>query len=209
MAERDPDGGFTLVELMFAVAVTIILAAIAVPRAAGYLRQANLEAAKPYLAEIAARERAFMVETGQYCCTAGNLNENTLGSGLGINLTGTGDFCFVVICQNSALCQSVSGSGFISASSGQAPDFEVWAILQDGVAGTDAGPGNTSCTPAVGKTAPSGFVANATSSSAARGGQVVALRYPPPLTGLGSNGTYHAVPMQWRDGITLSDAMLP
>ena len=196
-------------ELMVAVTGAIILAAVAVPRASGYLRQAHLEAAKPFLAELAARERAFMVENGQYCCSVGNLNENSLSSGLGVSLAGAGDFCFVVICQSSTLCQSVSGSGFISASSGQAPDFEVWAILQDGFGPTDAGPGSTTCTPSTGKVAPTGFVANSTGTSAARGGQTVVLRYPAPLNGLGTTGTYHAVPYQWRDGVTLSDAMTP
>lgn len=209
MAELHSEGGFTLVELMVAVAGVIILAAVAIPQASGYLRQARLEAAKPYLAEIAARERAFMVETGRYCCTAGNLDENALAVGLGINLAGIGDFCFVVVCQSSLLCQAVSGPGFISTSSGPAPDFEVWGILQDGAGTANAGPGGTSCTPALNKVAPSGFVASATSNSATRGGRVVVLRYPPPSTGLGTTGAYHAVPLQWRDGITSSDAMLP
>ena len=206
---RRNEDGFTLIELMTTIACAAILAAIAVPRLSGYVRQARLEAAKPYLAQIAARERMYKIETGSYCCTASGTNENTLVSGLGVTLADTGDFCFVFVCQSSSLCQSTSGPGFIATPSGTAPDFEVWAILQDTASGTNQGPGSTTCTPATGKAAASGFVALSTSGGAGRGGQVVVLRYPPPLNGLGANGTYHAVPMDWRDGFTVSDAMSP
>ena len=194
---------------MATIVCVTVLAATATPRLSGYIRQSRLEAAKPYLAQIAARQRMYRIESGQYCCTTSGLNENNLIAGLGVTLADTGDFCFVFICQSTTLCQSVSGPGFISATAGTAPDFEVWAILQDGAGTTDSGPGGTACTPATGKAGGTGFVAASGSASAGRGGQVVALRYAPPVNGLGGNGTYHAVPMDWRDGITASDAMSP
>ena len=211
MARRSCEAGFTLIELMVTVSCIAILAAIAVPRVSGYVRQARLDAAKPYLAQIAARQRMYKAENGQYCCTTGSLNENTLISSLGVSLADNGDFCFVFICQSTSLCQATSGAGFIapSGSPATAPDFEVWAILQDGTAPEDPGPGGTACTPATGKATGTGFVAAAGSTGAGRGGQVVALRYPPPLNGLGAAGTYHAVPMDWHDGLTVSDAMSP
>ena len=208
MTRRSSEAGFTLLELMAAIVCITVLAAIATPHLSGYIRQSRLEAAKPYLAQIAARERMYKIENGQYCCTTSGLSENALVAGLGVTLADIGDFCFVFICQSTTLCQSVSGPGFISASA-NAPDFEVWAILQDGISGTDPGPGGTACTPATGKAAGTGFVAAAGSASAGRGGQAVVLRYPSPVNGIGANGTYHAVVMDWRDGITASDAMSP
>ena len=209
LSRRSSEAGFTLLELMATIVCITVLAAIATPRLAGTIRQSRLEAAKPYLAQIAARQRMYKIESGQYCCTTSALNENNLVAGLGVTLADVGDFCFVFICQSATLCQSVSGPGFLSASTGTAPDFEVWAILQDGVGAEDPGPGSTACTPATGKVSGTGFVAASGSTGAGRGGQVVALRYPPPVNGLGANGTYHAVPLDWRDGITISDAMSP
>ena len=209
---RRSEDGFTLIELMATIVCMATLATIAVPRMSGYIRQTRLDSAKPYLAQIAARERMFKTENGSYCCTASGLNENTLVSNLGVVLADNGDFCFVFICQNSSICQSTSGPGFITSTTGPgatAPDFEVWAILQDSVSGTDNGPGSTACTPATNKVAGTGFVAASTSGSAGRGGQVVVLRYPPPTNGLGSVGAYHAVLMDWRDGFSISDAMSP
>ena len=208
MTRRSSEAGFTLLELMATIVCITVLAAVAVPRLSGYVRQSRLEAAKPYLAQIAARERMFKIESGQYCCTTSGTSENNLVAGLGVTLADIGDFCFVFICQSTTLCQSVSGPGFVSASA-SAPDFEVWAILQDGVGSADPGPGGTVCTPATGKAAGTGFVAAAGSAGAGRAGQVVVLRYPPATNGLGASGTYHAVPMDWRDGVTVSDAMSP
>ena len=193
---------------MASIVCITVLAATATPRLSGYIRQSRLEAAKPYLAQVAARERMYRIENGQYCCTTSGLAENNLTAGLGVTLADIGDFCFVFICQSNTLCQSASGPGFISPSA-NAPDFEVWAILQDGLGSPNPGPGGAACMPATSKAAGTGFVAAAGSAGAGRGGQAVVLRYPPPANGLGANGTYHAVPTDWRDGVTVSDAMSP
>lgn len=209
------DAGFTLVELMVTVTCILVLSALAVPKFSGYIRQARLEAAKPYLMQIAARQRMFKLEIGQYCCTNSgsnsNSNENTLATNLGVSLGDVGDFCFVFICQSSTLCQSTSGTGFIT-SSGTAPDFEVWGILQDASGTTASGPGGTSCTPSTAKIAATGWIAPSGSTSAGRAGQVVVLRYPPPLNGQGNTGSFSphtGLTFNWMDGFSISDAMFP
>lgn len=212
---RPSEGGFTLIEVMATVLCVTILAALAVPKMSGYIRQSRLEAAKPYLMQIAARQRMFKIENGQYCCTVSgsntNTNENTLTASLGVTLSDIGDFCFVFVCRSTTLCQSTSGPGFITAS-GTAPEFEVWAILQDASGGVAPGPGATSCTPATGKVAATGWVAPSTSTAAGRAGQAVVLRYPPPANGPGNAGAFSphtALTYSWTDGFSSTDAMFP
>ena len=200
------DAGFTLVELMVTIACAITIAAIAAPRFQSYLLQTRLEGAKPYLAQIAAKQRMAKIMTGTYCCSGYNLDETTLANGLGLNLADTGDFCFVFICQNATSCAQTSGPGFITPITGGSanqPEFEVWAILANGT-GQQTGPGSTKCTPVTGKANPTGWV---NASGAGSAGHVVVLRYPPPVNGPGSTGSYHGVTFNWRDGTSTSDAM--
>ncbi len=210
------ESGFTLVELMTTISCIMILAAIATPRMQGYFRQTHLADAKPYLAEIAEKERIYKITTGKYCCTAyTDFSEQTLSNGLSLSLYDASDFCFVFICNNSSLCEAPQASpSFIvpSNSSSSATEFEVWAILRDlSVIGPVQGPGNTSCTPVPTKTAPTGWVyPSSATTSAGRTGQVVVLRYPPPANSITvSQGIYHAVQFTWTDGFSVSDAMFP
>src|SRR3954454_4517689 len=140
--------GFTLIELMIVVTIIGILATIAVPIYRSYVRQAHLAEAKPYLLDIASKERSYKMRNGLYCCSAGNMSEANLTSGLSVNLNDTGNFCFVVICRDSALCGSTAGTNFISTSQGGDPtvEFEVWAILRATSTTTVAGPSSTTCT---------------------------------------------------------------
>src|ERR1700761_9066274 len=105
--------GFTLIELMIVVTIVGILTAIAVPAYRGYVRQAHLDEAKPYLLDIASKERSYKVRNGVYCCTTSTLNETTLTAGLNTDLNSTGNFCFVVICRDSSLCGSTTSTSFI------------------------------------------------------------------------------------------------
>jgi len=212
LKKRTLEAGFTLIEIMVTVSCIAILAAIAVPKTQSYLLHSRLESAKSYLAQVSARQRMYKITTGYYCCQGYNLDETTLVNGLGLNLADTGDYCFVFICQDNTLCQQTSGPGFIAPVQGgkaTQPDFEVWAILQNSAAVSAAGPGGTPCSPAAGKAVPIGWALASTSTAAGRAGQVVSLRYPPPVNGPGGTGSYHAVPFDWHDGMSVSDAMYP
>ncbi len=212
MKKTTSDAGFTLIELMVTVTCIAVIAAVSVPKFQGYLLQSRLESAKSYLAQISARQRMYKVTTGTYCCQGYNLAEDTLMSGLGLNLADNGDYCFVFICQDLTLCPQTSGAGFITPIAGgkaSQPEFEVWAILQNTAKPAASGPGLTSCSPATGKASPMGWVLPAGSASAGRAGQVVALRYPPPVNGLGGVGSFHVVTFDWHDGMSVSDAMVP
>ncbi len=207
------EAGFTLVELMVTVTCMVLLAATVVPRMSGYMLQGRLDTANAYLAQIAAKQRMFKITSGTYCCTTYKGDENVLVNGLGLNLADMGDYCFLFVCQDTTICPQATGPGFITAIPGgpaAQPDFEVWAILQTGTGpGNTAGPGSATCTPAAGKATSTGFAAASSSGQAGRAGQVVALRYPPPVNGLGSLGSYHAVTFNWHDGISKSDAQYP
>ena len=193
-----------------------IVAAIAAPKVQGYFLQARLGYAKPYLAEIAEKQRQYRIITGQYCCTGYNgTDENALSNALGVSLTNAGDFCFEFICNSTSVCASNPNttSFIVPPDPGTAtPDFEVWAVLRPpSGAGGVQGPGGANCTPAPSKATPTGWTnASTATSSAGRAGEVVVLRYPPPANGTSASpGTYHAVPFTWTLGFSLSDAMVP
>jgi general secretion pathway protein G len=58
--------GFTLIELMIAVAIIGILAAVVVPNFMGYLRRAKVSAAKTELKVLADSILNFNLDTGRY-----------------------------------------------------------------------------------------------------------------------------------------------
>ena len=72
---RRGEAGFTLMELMVVVTIIGILSAIAVPIYGNYVRDAQLNEAKPYLLDIASRERAYKYKNGVYCCSGGTFSE--------------------------------------------------------------------------------------------------------------------------------------
>jgi Tfp pilus assembly protein PilE len=207
------DRGYTIIELAIVVMCITVLAAMAVPRMSGYILQAHLDGAKPYLMELATKQRLYKIENGNYCCTAGTTDENTLNTSLGLSVANAGDFCVAFICRSSSICQSTVTNAFISpiANGVSQPDFEIWAILRSTTTGSVNGPGSLSCTPITGKQSPSGWVnASTATTSAGRSGEAVVLRYPPPTNGPdAAQGTYHGVTFNWLDGLSSTDAMYP
>lgn len=200
--------GFTLIELMIVVTVIGILAAIAIPVYRGYVREAHLNEAKPYLLDIASKERSYKVRNGVYCCSGGNMNETVLTTGLNLDLNSTGNFCFVVICRNSAICGSTNSTSFISTTQtgDPTPEFEVWAILRGTSTTTVSGPQGTTCTMSASKVTPTGWVSTS-STDAGREGRVVVYRYPAPPNRRDTVAGQDSVFFNWLEGLSESHAL--
>ncbi len=65
-----PTAGFTLIELMIAVVIVAILAAIVVPAYSGYIVRGKLTDATTALAELNARMEQFLADNRNYGTTA-------------------------------------------------------------------------------------------------------------------------------------------
>lgn len=63
------NGGFSLMELMIAVAIIGILAAMAIPAYREYLRRANQAAAKAVLMEVSSRQEQYLMKAGKFTCS--------------------------------------------------------------------------------------------------------------------------------------------
>ncbi len=68
--------GFTLIELMVAVAILSILMAIAVPSYQEYVRRANKSAAQQFMLDVANREAQYLLDARSYSNSLATLGLN-------------------------------------------------------------------------------------------------------------------------------------
>jgi type IV pilus assembly protein PilE len=120
--------GFTLIELMVAVAVIGVLAAIAYPSYLGQVRKANRSAAQQFMLDVATREQQLMLDNRGYVAvtaTANFPNAPSAGSP-GINLTvppaASAKYNFVAGVNNGASPPTFTITGTPIAGSSQASD---------------------------------------------------------------------------------------
>lgn len=87
--------GFTLIELMIAVAVIGLLAAIALPSYSGYIRKSNRRIAEAFMMDVAQREQQRLLDARSYTPIANNA---AFSGSLGISVPGeiTNLFTFTV-----------------------------------------------------------------------------------------------------------------
>jgi type IV pilus assembly protein PilE len=69
--------GFTLIELMIAVAIVAILATIAYPSYQSYIIKAHRSEAQEFLSDGANRQQQFLLDARRYATTLAELNHTT------------------------------------------------------------------------------------------------------------------------------------
>ncbi|MGA4635792.1 type IV pilin protein [Pseudomonas solani] len=74
--------GFTLTELVVAVAILAILAGIAIPSYQGYVLRSGRSEAMTLLSEAAARQERYFTQNNSYASTAAALNMTSYVAGL-------------------------------------------------------------------------------------------------------------------------------
>jgi len=69
LSGRTRTAGFTLIELMIAVAVVAILAAVALPSYQQYVMRSNRAQAQSFMMAVMVRQQQFLVDTRSYAAT--------------------------------------------------------------------------------------------------------------------------------------------
>jgi type IV pilus assembly protein PilE len=100
--------GFTLIEVMIAVAIIGILVAVAYPSYQGQIRKANRSAAQQFMLDVATRQQQMMMDLRQYIAVTGTANfpNAPTAASPGLNLVvppkASGNYSFAVTANNGA-----------------------------------------------------------------------------------------------------------
>jgi type IV pilus assembly protein PilE len=89
--KRMNQSGFTLIELMIAVAVVAILAAVAIPSYKSYVIKASRQAAQTELLQLAGLQEKIYLNSSVYATSVTDAYNGTSGGGLGRGSAKTND----------------------------------------------------------------------------------------------------------------------
>ncbi|MBF0107916.1 MAG: hypothetical protein HQL76_01895 [Magnetococcales bacterium] len=197
---------------MMVVVIIGILGLLSLPNLRPYILRGNLQSALPYLMEISAKERSFYQMNGSYYLSPNN-DEQDLEDTLGVDLSGAGDFCFLVRVGDG---NYISSSGDSASGEEGRAKFEVWALLRDdSYSGltpendsvTSFNMAGVSCITADEKIHATGFV-GVDGGDVGGEGRILSLRYPQPAFGLDpAKRAGRSTDLHWENGVTFHDAL--
>jgi type IV pilus assembly protein PilE len=120
--------GFTLIELMIAIAILAIVAAIAIPAYNGYIRESRLGAMRMNLDTLRIAVEAFRLDSAQSNYGASAVSGTTIDTRYGWRPEGdSGAYTYTV-----------------SPTSAATPTYSIWAVATGGIAWARCDKGATS-----------------------------------------------------------------
>ena len=203
-------GGFTLIELMVVALIITVLATIGVPYYNKYILRTNLYTAVPYMEKIVTQAALHYQKYGTY----DSYNEDDLRSKLGIDVSTVGDFCFDVFCRDDPgggkACENFWGQDYNTGVNTSM--IYVRAILRGPAKGNPLS-GSYRCNSATfsPKADPTGWVLSAAVGGPGSETRAIILAYPRPPDGTGpaTDMGHGSIPLQWENGLSITDAISP